>query len=149
MENEIVQQCKLLEFFHVRNDRLTKSWLFAAVLLGTFLIISCSSMNVSQEKQNQMSGTNVKEKEIIGLQESKPQPGDIKVVDDVEYIYASNLRYMFTPYEPEYMWIRKDLYTPRIGENLLSRNAKEKEQLRQLEERIRRLEQELKKMGNS
>ncbi len=149
MENEVVQQCKLLEFFQVRNDRLTKSWLFAAALLGAFLIVSCSSMNVTQEKQNQMSGTNVKEKEVIGPQESKPQPGDIKVVDDVEYIYASNLRYMFTPYEPEYMWIRKDQYTPRIGENLLSRNAKEKEPLRQLEERIRRLEQELKKMGNS
>ena len=34
---------------------------------------------------------------------------------------------MFTPYEPLYVWIRKDEYTPRMGENLLTRNTEETE----------------------
>jgi hypothetical protein len=54
---------------------------------------------------------------------------------------------MFTPYEPLYTWIRKDQYSPGIGENLLTRNTAEKEHLGELEERIKRLEEEMKKMG--
>ena len=61
----------------------------------------------------------------------------------------SNRRYMFSPYEPLYVWIKKDEYAPRMGENLLTRNSEETEYLKKLEERIKRLEEELRKMGNS
>ena len=74
------------------------------------------------------------------------KPGDIKVVDGVEYIYASNRRYMFTADEPEYVWIRKDQYTPRMGENLLS-GARTTKERTETEKRIAKIEEELKKKG--
>jgi hypothetical protein len=78
--------------------------------------------------------------------EETPQPGDIKVIDGIEYIYARNRRYMFTPYEPEYIWIRKDQYSPRMGENLLAKEASTKEQ-KELEKRLAKIEEEMKKKG--
>jgi hypothetical protein len=102
-----------------------------------------------QEKTLQIWKTTVNEKEIRKTLRPEPQPGDIKVIDDVEFIYASNRRYMFSPYEPLYVWIKKDEYAPRIGENLLTRTSEEEKHLRELEQRIKRLEEELQKMGNS
>ena len=78
--------------------------------------------------------------------EDTPKPGDIKVIDGVEYIYARNRRFMFTPYEPEYIWIRKDQYTPGMGENLLTRGTSTKEQ-KELEKRLAKIEEEMKKKG--
>lgn len=106
-------------------------------------------MPTVQDKSPKISKTTVNEKEVKNLRQPEPQPGDIKVIDDVEFIYASNRRYMFTPYEPLNVWIKKDEYTPRMGENLLSRNSEEEKYLKELEERIKRLEEELKKVGNS
>jgi hypothetical protein len=80
------------------------------------------------------------------IDEAQAQPGDIKVIDGVEYIYARNKRYMSTPDEPEYAWIRKDLYTPGLGEALLSIGKKEREEM---EKRIAKLEADLKKKGLS
>jgi len=77
--------------------------------------------------------------------EEAPKPGDIKILDGVEYIYARNKRWMYTPYEPEYMWIRKDQYSPGFGENLLTR-GKSKEQ-KDLETRLAKIEEEMKKKG--
>jgi hypothetical protein len=56
---------------------------------------------------------------------------------------------MLTPYEPLHVWIKKDEYTPRMGENLLTLNTEETEHFKRLEERIKKLEEELKKMGDS
>lgn len=81
------------------------------------------------------------------IEEAEPKPGDINVIDGVEYIYARNRRYMLTPYEPEYVWIRKDEYSPGMFESLaktLSGNEKEQ---KQLEDRIAKLEEDLKKKG--
>ena len=78
--------------------------------------------------------------------EDTPKPGDIKVIDGVEYIYARNRRFMFTPYEPEYIWIRKDQYTPGPGENLLTKGPSTKEQ-QEMEKRLAKIEEEMKKKG--
>ena len=72
------------------------------------------------------------------------KPGDIKVIDGIEYIYARNKRYMLTPDEPEYVWVRKDQYSPGLGEALLGGSKKDREEM---EKRIARLEAELKKKG--
>ncbi len=52
---------------------------------------------------------------------------------------------MFTPYEPEYMWIRKDQYSPAFGENLLTR-GKSQEQ-KELEGRLAKIERRDEKEG--
>lgn len=75
------------------------------------------------------------------IRDADPRPGDIKTADGVEYIYARNRRFQLTPYEPEYLWIRKDHYAPGIFESIAEGNTKE---LEELERRIARLEALLK-----
>jgi hypothetical protein len=72
---------------------------------------------------------------------SDPRPGDIKVVDGVEYIYARNRRFQLTPYEEEYLWMPKEHYSPGISESITQANKKEFEDL---ERRIATLEELLK-----
>jgi hypothetical protein len=130
--------------------KITNSlWKYAATLLLAAFVTSCSSVPFSEKNQFAASGTEPNTEKAARIEETVPEPGDIKVIDGVEYIYAQNRRYMFTPYEPLYVWIKKDEYTPRMGENLLTRNAEETEHFKKLEERIKRLEEELKKMDAS
>ena len=39
----------------------------------------------------------------------EPKPGDIRVADGVEYVYAKNKRYLMDPYEPMHVWMRTDM----------------------------------------
>jgi hypothetical protein len=81
---------------------------------------------------------------------SEPKPGDIKIVDGLEYIYAKNRRYLTSPYEPEYIWYRKDQYSPGLLEtlrgNLAGQDKKEREQL---EKRLAKLEDDLKRKNTA
>jgi hypothetical protein len=79
--------------------------------------------------------------------EQEPQPGDVRVVDGVEYIYAKNRRYMLTPYEPMYVWIRKDQYSPGLFESLRTPAAGSTKEQKEMEDRIAKLEADLKKKG--
>jgi hypothetical protein len=81
------------------------------------------------------------------VEESQPQPGDIRVIDGVEYIYAKNKRYMSTPWEPEYVWYRKDQYSPGFLEGLASKPAASTKEQKEMEQRIAKLEEDLKKKG--
>ena len=123
-------------------------------LIVPFLVLSLTSCSYipflgkkdSTVQQKKSEPTKAAQK-VDKIEEAEPKPGDIKVIDGVEYIYARNRRYMLTPYEPEYVWIRKDEYSPGMFESLaktLSGNEKEQ---KQLEERIVKLEEDLKKKG--
>ena len=122
-------------------------------ILVAFTLLACSSVPSAKVKTvseprtaEETDRTPKREKTQKGDRavNAAPEPGDTKVVDGIEYIYATNRRYMSTPSEPEYVWIRKDQYTPRVGEHLLSDGWSKKEK-EDLEDRISRLEQELKK----
>lgn len=80
------------------------------------------------------------------VEEADVKPGDVKVVDGVEYIYTRNRRFQLTPHEPEYVWLRKDQYSPGIFESLTEGGKKERQEL---EKRMAKLEEELKKKGLS
>ncbi|HQM81334.1 MAG TPA: hypothetical protein PLX02_06900 [Syntrophorhabdaceae bacterium] len=123
------------------------------LILIVLSLFSCSSIPFIKNKTGSDAGNTKKinetsktKKTDIGGQptESSPKPGDIKVVDGVEHIYVSNRKYMLTPYEPQYVWERKDQYSPRFGENLLTDRSSEKES-KMLDDRISKLEEELKK----
>lgn len=128
------------------------------VLLVVFLA-SCSYLPWGKKKDEDPSKTAKKtdsatqKKSVRGDAEevADPQLGDIKVIDGVEYIYTRNRKYMLTPYEPPYVWIRKDQYTPGIGEALSfsigGRGGPSKKERDELEKRIAKLEEELKKKG--
>jgi hypothetical protein len=79
---------------------------------------------------------------------AEPKPGDIKVLDGVEYIYTRNKKYMLTPYEPEYVWLRKDQYVPGLGETVMSAvSGGSKKDREELEARLAKLEEDYKKKG--
>lgn len=127
------------------------------LILIAFLFLSCSSMPFTKNKTGSEAGntgrvderSKTKKVDIGGQAEvSAPKPGDVKVIDGVEYIYVSNRRYMLTPYEPEYVWERKDQHVPRFGENIFSDRSSEKER-EQLENRISKLEESLKERGTT
>jgi hypothetical protein len=115
---------------------------FAIILLALSLVC-CSSLTPWKKKTTE---TPKKTERADKIDEKAPQPGDVQTIDGVEYIYARNKRYQLTPYEPEYLWIRKDQYSPGILESLTGGGQGKKER-EQLEGRIARLEDDLKKKG--
>jgi hypothetical protein len=120
------------------------------IFLLVFLLSSCSYMPFAKKKGDASSQTKKTEKgeKIDKAEEGEPKPGDIKVIDGVEYIYARNRKYMLTPYEPEYVWIRKDQYAPGFGESLLTKGSESgKKERSEMEQRIAKLEEDLKKKG--
>jgi len=121
---------------------------WVALLLLLFLA-SCSMWPFGSKKTSQTDtkkDTKTAKAESV-QQKSEPKPGDINVVDGVEYIYAKNRRYMSTPYEPEYIWIRKDQYSPGLFDSLRSRSPAPTKEEKEMEARIAKLEEDLKKRG--
>jgi hypothetical protein len=123
-------------------------------LIVPFLVLSLASCShipfigkkdrADQQKKPDQTKISQKAEKI---EESEPKPGDIKVIDGVEYIYAHNKRYMLTPYEPENIWIRKDEYSPGVFEGLSKAFSGNEKERKQLEDRIAKLEEDLKKKG--
>lgn len=120
------------------------------LILIALSLVSCSSNPFSSKKDtSSTSATDSKQAQAqksTRVSDDAPKPGDIKVIDGIEYIYARNRRYMFTPYEAEYIWIRKDQYAAGPGENILTRGPSTKEQ-QELEKRLAKIEEEMKKKG--
>jgi len=122
-------------------------------LLIALSLVSCSYIPFTKKKADTPTSkteAQKKDEKKTGkgerIEEDAPKPGDIKVIDGIEYIYARNRRYMLTPYEPEYVWIRKDQYSPSLGETLALGFGVTRER-EELEKRIAKLEEELKKKG--
>jgi hypothetical protein len=113
----------------------------ASLLLLASLLISCSTP-AGQKGPANAAKTEKGEK----LQQAGPIPGDVRIENGVEYVYAHNNRYGITPDEPEYAWIRKEYYAPGGNEPRLSNSAWEKER-KELLERLEKLEAEVKQSG--
>ncbi|HPP06915.1 MAG TPA: hypothetical protein PLW88_06060, partial [Syntrophorhabdaceae bacterium] len=65
--------------------------LLICLLLSVILLFGCSS--IFSKKKEKDAATKQKTEKVEDLE---PKPGDIKVIDGVEYIYARNRRYMLT-----------------------------------------------------
>jgi hypothetical protein len=115
-------------------------------MLLIFFLASCSYIPFTKKKGDTPPQAQKKEEKMEKIEEKEPKLGDIKVIDGVEYIYAKNRRYMLTPYEPENVWIRKDQYSPGIVDSMLAGGMGKKER-EDLEKRLAKLEEELKKKG--
>jgi hypothetical protein len=121
---------------------------FIVIFLVVFLV-SCATNPFASKKDASTPSSDAKQgqaQKSTRIGEDVPKPGDIKVIDGVEYIYARNRKFMFTPYEPEYVWLRKDQYAAGPGENLLTRGSTTKEQ-QEMEKRLAKIEEEMKKKG--
>jgi hypothetical protein len=129
------------------------------LMLLVLSLASCSYLPFGKKKDEDPSKTGKKSDTASSQKKSargdaeeikEPQMGDIKVIDGIEYIYTRNRKYMLTPYEPPYVWVRKDQYTPGMGEALsfgIGDSKQSKKERDELEKRIAKLEEELKKKG--
>jgi hypothetical protein len=119
------------------------------IFLATLFLSSCSYLPFTKKKDDATKTDQKKsvQKKITDIEEAKePKPGDIKVIDGIEYIYARNRRYLLSSGEPENVWIRKDQYSPGMVESLISSVAgTTKKERTAMEDRIAKLEEELKK----
>ncbi len=83
--------------------------------------------------------------EMVG-QSDKPKPGDVRVVDGVEYIYARNRKFNISPNEPEYQWVPKDQYSPGVFDSVAGRaagrGADDKQERAELQQRTAHIEAE-------
>ncbi len=84
--------------------------------------------------------------EIVG-QTDKPKPGDVRVVDGVEYIYARNRKFNISPDEPEYQWVPKDQYSPGVFDSVAGRTTgqgtADKQERAELQQRMAKLEADI------
>jgi len=114
------------------------------IFLTILFLASCSYLPFAKKKDG---ATKTDQKKVTDIEEVKePKPGDIRVIDGVEYIYAHNKRYMFEPTEPENVWYRKDQYSPGIIQSMISDAlGPSKKEKTAMEDRITKLEAELKK----
>ena len=127
------------------------------MLFVAFSLFSCSYIPFMGKKADTSAKTApktdtaaAKDKTDMGerVDVAEPKPGDIKVLDGVEYIYTRNKKYMLTPYEPEYTWMRKDQYVPGLGETVAgAMTGDSKKERTELEQRLAKLEEEAKKKG--
>lgn len=120
------------------------------ILLAAVFLSSCSYLPFTKKKDDATKTDQKKsvQKKATNIEEAKePTPGDIRVIDGIEYIYARNRKWMLSPTtEPENTWIRKDQYSPGIIESMISSAAgTSKKEKTAMEDRISKLEEELKK----
>jgi hypothetical protein len=84
--------------------------------------------------------------EAVG-QSDKPKPGDVRVIDGVEYIYARNRKFNITPDEPEYKWVPKDQYSPGVFDSVAGRvsgqSTSDKQERAELQQRMAKLETDI------
>lgn len=117
-----------------------RKYFLPLVFFLTFALVSCSHIPLAKKTE---APKEKKEKKVETV-EQEPKPGDVKVVDGVEYIYVRNRRFGLSPQEPEYVWVRKDEYRPGLAD-AISGIFTERRERQELERRIAKLEEELKR----
>ncbi|MCS7280586.1 MAG: hypothetical protein NZ583_03025 [Desulfobacterota bacterium] len=122
-----------------------------AILFTLIISIVCGSCTYAPfGKKKDVAQTQVakesKKEKAEKVEPEQPKPGDIKVIDGVEYIYVRNRRFALSPQEPEYIWVRRDQYRPGLADAISGAIAGRQER-QELERRIAKLEEELKKRG--
>jgi len=134
-----------ITFFAAHNPRTVRRIAcmppMAVLLLS---IVTCCALPPRQEN----SADPGKAHADAGARVRLPQPGDLKTVEGVEYIYGKNVRWPTMPGEPEYVWVRKDQYGSRAFDSLRDALADKKE-MEELTGRIERLEREIKRLDNA
>jgi uncharacterized protein YpmB len=138
-----------ITFFIAHNLRTVRR--IACIPLGAVLLLSivtCCALPLRQES----SADPGKAQGEANARDRKPQYGDLKIVDGVEYIYGKNVRWPTMPMEPEYVWVRKDQYASRAFDSLLdalSERSDDKKEIEELTGRIERLEREIKRLDDA
>ena len=110
------------------------------VLLLVLVLVSCSW---PFGKKTQNAPAKSEKGELVG-ESDKPKPGDVRLVDGKEYIYAGNRKFGMSPDEPQYQWVPKDQYSPGVFDAVANRvtgqSAADKKERAELQQRMAKLE---------
>lgn len=117
-------------------------------LLALFLVLLLASCSLPFGKKppKEAQPTKTEKGEVVTGTE-QPKPGDVRLVNGIEYIYARNRRFQLTPYEPEYEWVRKDDYSAGLFDSMtdkLTGSSAAKKERAEMDTRMARLEERLK-----
>ncbi len=109
------------------------------IVLCALLLASCTTLhNWAFGSPEDDAKQAAKEKNAVG-----PSEGDRKVVSGVEYVYTRNNRYKSDPYQPEFIWLKKDDYLQSRDQAIKERMALEKKETDELRKRLAQLEQKV------
>jgi hypothetical protein len=112
------------------------------ILLLNFFLLSCSSAFPTQKSTPEDPHGYLEA--ARKARENGPLEGDVRVIDGAEYIYGKNIKYMTTPYEPAYLWLPREIYTPSLVDTLpghVGSPVRKSKEFSEFEERLARLEQ--------
>jgi hypothetical protein len=98
-----------------------KGLLTLMIVLACLLLVSCSQPSL--RNKNVTAASQEKSATAAKVREAEPQLGDTRINGGVEYIYGKNVRYMVNPGEPEYVWVRRDQYSPDASDAPSRRSA--------------------------
>jgi len=114
------------------------------VVLLVLVLVSCS-WPFGKKAQN--APAKDEKGELVG-ESDKPKPGDVRLIDGKEYIYAGNRKFGITPDEPQYQWVPKDQYSPGVFDSVASRltgqSTDDKKERAEIQQRMAKLEDDLK-----
>jgi hypothetical protein len=130
-----------------KTDSISTGWIFK-IAGCAFITLAIVTTATSCGLKDTVKAPNEIYQGSIQKAEQAPKPGDVKMVNGAEYIYARNRRFMTTSNEPEYVWIRKDQNSPGLFESIAKSNVQSEKEYQDLKKRIERLEVELNKAGN-
>jgi hypothetical protein len=113
------------------------------VFLLVLVLVSCSW---PFGKKTQNAPAKSEKGELVG-ESDKPKPGDVRLIDGKEYIYAGNRKFGMSPDEPQYQWIPRDQYSPGVFDAVANRvtgqSAADKKERAELQQRMTKLEADL------
>jgi hypothetical protein len=123
-----------------RRHTVGRGALLPAIVVAVCGLTLLSCATTGKGSSAGAPGTSAAAERIAAVE---PQPGATKMMNGVEYIYARNRRWTPVSGESEYVWIRKDLYSPGLFESLKESSVAEQKEMDDLKKRIERLEEEL------
>jgi hypothetical protein len=119
---------------------LNEGLLNLIVILVSLFLVSCShspatKKNATDEAQQYLE-------DAIKARKAGPLDGDVRVIDGVEYVYGRNVKYMSSSGEPLYVWVRRDLFSPSMGDTFPARagSPNKAKDLTDLQQRLAKLE---------
>jgi len=127
-----------------RTTSRAPSWLRGSlctltILFLTFSLLCCSTAKKSESPEQLML-------DATDARKTGPLPGDVRVINGVEWVYGRNVKYMDSAAQPLYVWLPREYYTPSTSDTMPGRvgypTKKTKETLA-LEERLAKLEAQM------
>jgi hypothetical protein len=125
------------------------AWLREGLCILIILLLSVSLLACSSSSKKKDESPEQLILDAADARKTGPLPGDVRVINGVEWVYGRNVKYMDTPDQPLNIWVPREYYSPSVSDTMPGRvgypTKKTKETLA-LEERLAKLEAQVRGM---